>query len=88
VISLRRRLQKLESQLTDSTRLIPYSEEWLKYWEQKIYRVLTGLEEPPPGKIPLDALRAVYEYAQTHPSLLDQIVLGLDEDDDEQPVTE
>jgi hypothetical protein len=29
-------LQRLEAQLTDSCGLIPYSQEWLHHWEQRI----------------------------------------------------
>ena len=32
MLNLRRRLSKLESQLTDRTGLVPYTKQWLDYW--------------------------------------------------------
>jgi hypothetical protein len=59
--NLHRRLRKLEAQLTDSCGLVPYSQKWLEYWEQRISRMLTGEEPGEPGCIPLEAYDAVRE---------------------------
>jgi hypothetical protein len=57
--NLQRRLRKLEAQLTDSCGLVPHSQKWLEYWEQRISRMLTGEEPGTPGCIPLAAYDAV-----------------------------
>jgi hypothetical protein len=56
-----RRLRKLEAQLTDSCSLVPYSQKWLEYWEQRIYRMFTGEEPGEPGCISLEVVDAVRE---------------------------
>jgi hypothetical protein len=58
--NLRRRLRKLEAQLTDSCGPVPHSQKWLHHWEQRIYR-MTGEEPGTPGCIPLEAYDAVRE---------------------------
>jgi hypothetical protein len=32
--NLRRRLEKLQGRLTDSTGCVPHSKEWSEYWEE------------------------------------------------------
>jgi hypothetical protein len=59
--NLRRRLRKLEGQLTDGSGLVPHSQTWLHHWEQRSYRMLTGEEPGTPGCIPLEVLDAVRE---------------------------
>lgn len=40
--SLHRRLQKLEGQLTDGTGLVPHSDAWFAFWEDKLARDMDG----------------------------------------------
>jgi hypothetical protein len=42
VRSLVRRLQKLEGRLTDSTGLVPHSEAWFAFWEDRLVRSMDG----------------------------------------------
>jgi hypothetical protein len=53
LISLERRVQKLEALLTDGSGLKPNSPEWLAYWEQKLAKIASGDERGEPGCIPL-----------------------------------
>ncbi len=39
---LRRRVQKLETRLTDIRGLVPHSAEWFSYWEAKVDQVIAG----------------------------------------------
>jgi hypothetical protein len=74
--NLQRRLRKLEAQLTDSCGLVPHSQKWLEYWEQRIYRMFTGEEPGTPGSIPLEAFDAVRDYTEEHrSSLMNQVEL-------------
>ncbi len=60
--SLRRRLQRLEAQLTDYTGLVPYTKQWLDYWLATYERLASGQEEGEPGSIPLAAWRAAVAH--------------------------
>ena len=40
--NLRRRLRKLEARLTDSSGIIPNSQEWLDHWLPKVDRIVSG----------------------------------------------
>jgi hypothetical protein len=40
--NLVRRLQKLEAGLTDASGLVPHSEAWFTYWEDKFDRSMNG----------------------------------------------
>jgi hypothetical protein len=46
---LRRRLRKLEVQLTDQTGLVPHTKPWLVYWLEKYRRLAIGEDEGEPG---------------------------------------
>ena len=37
-----RRLQKLEGRLTDATGLVPHSDAWFAFWEDKLDRSMNG----------------------------------------------
>ena len=50
---LLQRIRRLESRLTDTTGLAPYSEPWFAYWED-IFERFTADENPIfPGRFPL-----------------------------------
>ena len=66
--SIRSRLRKLETQLTDASGLVPDSPKWLKYWDRRIYEILTSPKNERHEKIPLGAFRAVYNNAEYDPS--------------------
>jgi hypothetical protein len=59
MLRLRRRLRKLEAQLTDSSGFRPHSQAWLGYWEQRLHAILAGEEPGKPGCIPLEVWDAV-----------------------------
>ena len=62
--SVQRRIQKLESQVTDPSGLTPHSEEWLKHWTRKLNQfTLTGERSAIAG-LRLDILDAVRERAE------------------------
>jgi hypothetical protein len=42
VTNLRRRIRKLETQLTDANGLVPNSKEWFEHWYRKIDQVIAG----------------------------------------------
>jgi hypothetical protein len=44
VRDLHRRLQKLETRSTDAIGLVPHSEGWFAYWEDKLVRSMDGEE--------------------------------------------
>jgi hypothetical protein len=48
---LRKRLERLESRLTDSSGCVPYSKEWFLYWAEPADRLLSGDREVPPAPI-------------------------------------
>jgi hypothetical protein len=45
------RLTKLESGMTDSSRLVPHTQEWFDFWDRKAVRILNGED---PDRIPLE----------------------------------
>ena len=57
------RLQRLEAVLTDSTGLVPHSQEWLDYWGERLDRVLNGEIPKPMLRIPLAAMDALLAAA-------------------------
>jgi hypothetical protein len=54
VSNLLRRLQRLESRLTDATGLVPRSEAWLNYWKWKLEQYVSE-----GGGIPMEAIDAI-----------------------------
>jgi hypothetical protein len=42
--NLVRRLQKLEGRLTDATGLVPHSDAWFAFWEDKLARSMDGVD--------------------------------------------
>jgi hypothetical protein len=40
--NLTRRVRKLESQRFDATGLVPHSDAWFAFWEDKLYRSFDG----------------------------------------------
>ena len=62
---LERRLRKLEARLTDRSRLVPRTQQWLDYWTAMLDQLMNG--EPVDEKMPvefLDALIARADAAQ------------------------
>ena len=59
MVSLERRVRKLEAVLTDGSRLRPNSPEWSDYWARRVSRILAGEEAGEPGCIPLEVWDAV-----------------------------
>ncbi len=57
--SFERRLQKLEELLTDSTGLVPHSQEWLNYWRSWFVRRNSDPDFRPRYGMPLEAVRAL-----------------------------
>jgi hypothetical protein len=62
---LERRLRKLESRLTDRSRLVPHTSQWFDYWTKKLDRLLTG--EPVEEKIPVEFLDVLIAHADAAP---------------------
>ena len=54
--NIRRRLQKLEARLTDSSGFVPKSQQWWDYWLPKVDRILSGAD---PDRIPLEVVDAI-----------------------------
>ena len=73
---LRRRLEKLESRLTDTSGLVPLSTAWLEYWDREIYNYMTDRPHVP---LTLDGARAIMHYADNPASLVGRICAGEDE---------
>ena len=66
--NLRRRLLKLEARLTDECGLVPHTPRWLDYWTDWLRRYIAV--ENPPGRMPIDAYRAVIDtVVPAHPGL-------------------
>jgi len=62
--NLRRRLQKLEARLTDSSGLVPHSQAWRDYWFARVDRIFNGEEACTPGCIPLEVAHAIVAAAE------------------------
>jgi hypothetical protein len=56
--NLLRRLRKLESELTDSSGLVPHSPAWTQYWNREILKLVGDDRDAPKQQIPLEAVRA------------------------------
>ena len=54
--SLLRRIEELETRLTDSSGLVPHSPAWLEYWRRQLYNGMAG---QPCVKVPIEAFRAI-----------------------------
>jgi hypothetical protein len=67
--NLERRLKKLEASRTDSSGLVPYSPQWLEYWDEQIYFGVTG-KEVTPGKLSPDEVIEVLRYTVQNPASL------------------
>jgi len=55
---LQKRLAALEAKLTDRSRLIPHSPEWLAFWTEEIEAILNGKSPRTLASVPLDAICA------------------------------
>jgi hypothetical protein len=70
---IEKRLQKLEAALTDVSRLAPHSQKWLEYWDRQCFLYMTGKDLNAIRKCPVDAIRAVMQYADNPASLVGSI---------------
>ena len=68
--TIARRLQVLETRLTDSTGLAPHSEPWFAYWEEIIDRYIAGGQPEHRGRIPLEVVDRMIELADRSDGLL------------------
>jgi hypothetical protein len=57
--NLRRRLQKLEARLTDSSGLIPNSQAWLDYWLREVDMIVDGEDRRGRPRIPIAVVDAI-----------------------------
>ena len=53
---LKKRLERLESRLLDSSGRMPYTKQWFLYWTEQAERLLTGEDVPKPPIAFFDAL--------------------------------
>jgi hypothetical protein len=56
-----RRLRRLEARLTDRSRLIPHTQQWLDYWTVRLDKLTNG--EPVDEKMPVEFLDALISRA-------------------------
>jgi hypothetical protein len=75
--SLERRLKKLEALRTDASGLVPYSPQWLEYWDEQIYFGVTG-KEVTPGKLSPDEVIEVLRYTVQNPASLVNTIPGVE----------
>jgi hypothetical protein len=61
--NLQRRLNKLETLLTDPAGFVPHSEKWLEYWRRWIDRWSDDPSFRPRERMPLEAARAILAHA-------------------------
>ena len=77
VANFERRLQKLESRITDGSGFRPASRRWLEYWSRKVSQILAGEERGKPGCIPLavwDAIGSPDQSASGNSSDIENVV--------------
>lgn len=67
---LLQRILKLESQLTDTTGLAPYSAPWYAYWEDIFERLMAGEDSIYPGRFPLAVADHMIERADMADGLI------------------
>ena len=60
---LKKRLERLESRLTDGSGCLPYSAQWFTYWSRQAERLLVGEDVPKPPIAFFDAVLAANERA-------------------------
>ena len=60
---LKKRLERLESRLTDGSGCLPYSVQWFTYWSRQAERLLVGEDVPKPPIAFFDAVLAASERA-------------------------
>jgi hypothetical protein len=65
-----RRLQKLEAVLTDDSRFVPNSKEWIVYWDRQFYLYMTGQDRNATRQSSVEAFRAVMKYAEENSASL------------------
>jgi hypothetical protein len=68
--AISRRLQLLETRLTDATGLVRHSEPWFTYWADIVDRLVAGEEPAFRGRIPLEVVDWMVERADREEGLL------------------
>ena len=68
--NLLQRIRRLESRLTDTTGLAPYSEPWFAYWEDIFDRLMAGENPTYPGNFPLAVADRMIEQADRADGLI------------------
>ena len=68
--NLLQRIHRLESRLTDTTGLAPYSEAWYAYWEDIFDRLMAGENPMYPGNFPLAVADRMIERADREAGLI------------------
>jgi hypothetical protein len=72
--SLQRRLKRLEGHMTDPSGLVPNSQQWLEYWDRRIYDYAMDPERRRPAVLfSVEAVRAVMQYSDNPASLFGSI---------------
>jgi len=72
--NLQRRIKKLEEHLTDPSGLVPHSQQWLEYWDRRIYEYAMDPEGKRPAVLfSVEAVRAVMQYSDNPASLFGSI---------------
>jgi hypothetical protein len=59
VANIRKRLQDLETRLTDASGFVPHSEQWLNYWREILLEGRSGDRTTNLPRLPIDAFRAI-----------------------------
>jgi hypothetical protein len=61
VFQLAKRVQRLETQLTDGTGLRPHSREWRAHWDEQLSKIVSGEKPGEPHSIPLEIWDAIQD---------------------------
>jgi hypothetical protein len=61
--NLHRRLAKLEVRIIDRLGLVPYSTAWIEYWRLATDRILSGEDNHPAERIPIEFVDIVLAEA-------------------------
>ncbi|HWZ32339.1 MAG TPA: hypothetical protein VNX18_13450 [Bryobacteraceae bacterium] len=72
--NFRRRILKLEAQMTDTSGLVPHTQKWLEHWDRQWYLYMTDqIPREALQNSPWQALAAVMQYSHDPRSLVGSI---------------